>query len=248
MASRSSCPIRGRRTRPPATSRAPRRTGGGWSFRRAFGRWAPGCPWISAGRRPSSRRRCPEAPCAGTPSPRSWPRRYARRPRSSSTASARARCGRRPTGSTSRITSRTVPTRSGSTSTPPPSTGRPEPGSASLYFHQNAYTAEGDKLLISTPGGLATVDLRTRRLEPVVSGRVSQVVVGPKTRQVFYMKDGTVYATHLDTKATRAIVTRPELRSGSGLTLNADETLLAGSYVERGAGARPSPEAPDPLA
>ncbi|PYQ10992.1 MAG: oligogalacturonate lyase [Acidobacteria bacterium] len=123
-----------------------------------------------------------------------------------------------------------------------------EPGSASLYFHQNAYTAEGDRLLISTPGGLATVDLRTRRLEPVVSGRVSQVVVGPKTRQVFYMKDGTVYATHLDTKATRAIVTRPELRSGSGLTVSADETLLAGSYVEGGGIARPSPEAPSPLA
>ena len=26
-------------------------------------------------------------------------------------------------------------------------------GSASLYFHQNAYTPEGDKLLIDTPGG-----------------------------------------------------------------------------------------------
>lgn len=35
-------------------------------------------------------------------------------------------------------------------------------GSASLYFHQNAYTPEGDKLLIFTPRGLETVDLQTR--------------------------------------------------------------------------------------
>src|SRR5437870_777947 len=119
-----------------------------------------------------------------------------------------------------------------------------EPGSASLYFHQNAYTAKGDKLLISTPGGLSTVDLASRRLEPIVTGRVSQVVVGPRTRRVFYMKDGTVYATDLDTRATRAIVARPELRSGSGLTVNADETLLAGSYVEGGGAGRPASEAP----
>jgi protein-glucosylgalactosylhydroxylysine glucosidase len=119
-----------------------------------------------------------------------------------------------------------------------------EPGSASLYFHQNPYTAQGDKLLISTPGGLATVELATRRITPLVSGRVSHAVVGPRTRRVFYMKGDTVYATHLDTGATRAIVTRAELRSGSGLTVNADETTLAGSYVE---GPLPSPS-PSPSA
>lgn len=107
-----------------------------------------------------------------------------------------------------------------------------EPGSASLYFHQNGYTASGDKLLFSKPEGLYTVELETRRIEKVVDGRVSHVVVGRRSRQVYYMKDGTVYATHLDTRATRGIVTRPELRTGSGLTINADETLLGGSHVE----------------
>jgi oligogalacturonide lyase len=122
-----------------------------------------------------------------------------------------------------------------------------EPGSASLYFHQNAYTAAGDKLLFSVPDGLATVELATRRLEKVVSGRVSHVVVGPRTRQVFYIEDGTVYATHLDTRATRAIVARADLESGSGLTLNADETLLAGSQIEGGATPAPEPSV-NPLA
>lgn len=107
-----------------------------------------------------------------------------------------------------------------------------EAGSASLYFHQNAYTASGDKMVISTPGGLATVELATRRIQPIVQGRVGNAVVAPRSRRVFYFKDDTVYATDLDGGATRAVVTRPELRSGSGLTVNADETLLAGSYVE----------------
>ena len=114
-----------------------------------------------------------------------------------------------------------------------------EAGSESLYFHQNGYTATGDKLLITVPDGLATVDLKTRAIERVVTGRVSHVVVGPKSRQVFYVKDGAVLATHLDTKATRTIVTNPALRSGSGLAVNATETLLAGSFVEPGAPAPP---------
>jgi oligogalacturonide lyase len=118
-----------------------------------------------------------------------------------------------------------------------------EPGSQSLYFHQNPYTAAGDKLLFTTPDGLSTVNLRTRAIEPVVEGRAGQVVVGRKSRQVYYTRDGTVYATHLDSRATRAITKLPpEIRGGSGLAVNADETLLAGSYTE-GGDARPGPEA-----
>ncbi|HEV2666679.1 MAG TPA: oligogalacturonate lyase family protein, partial [Blastocatellia bacterium] len=107
-------------------------------------------------------------------------------------------------------------------------------GGASLYFHQNGYTASGDKLVITTRGGLSTINLKTRKVEPLVEGRVSNVVVGRKTRQVFYIKDDTVYATHLDTRETRAIVKKAELRTGSGLTVNADETLLGGSMIEGG--------------
>ena len=115
-----------------------------------------------------------------------------------------------------------------------------EPGSASLYFHQNGYTATGDKLVFTTNNGISTVHLKTRKIEPVVEGRASHLVVGRKTRQVFYLQGDTIYATHLDTRETRAIVKAPQLRSGSGLTVNADETLLAGSFVE---GERPAPAA-----
>src|SRR2546425_781618 len=33
-----------------------------------------------------------------------------------------------------------------------------EPNSASLYFHQNAYSPDGRKLVITTPAGLSTID------------------------------------------------------------------------------------------
>lgn len=106
-----------------------------------------------------------------------------------------------------------------------------EPGSASLYFHQNGYTASGDKLAITTPEGIAAINLKTRKIEPIVEGRASDLVVGRKSRTVYYFKDDAVYATNLDTRETRLIVKNADLRSGSGLTVNADETLLAGSYV-----------------
>src|SRR5262249_4011286 len=69
-----------------------------------------------------------------------------------------------------------------------------DPGTASLYFHQNAY-AGNDTLVVSTPKGLSSINLRTRRIEPIVDGRVSHVVVGKKSRRVFYIREDTVYAT-----------------------------------------------------
>lgn len=116
-----------------------------------------------------------------------------------------------------------------------------EPGTASLYFHQNPYTADGDKLVVTTPGGLAAVDLRTRTVDSLVTGRTSQVVVGRKSRQVFYLRDGAVMVTHLDTKATREISRLPaDLRPASGLAVNSDETLLGGSCTADDPASRPA--------
>src|SRR5829696_98657 len=114
-----------------------------------------------------------------------------------------------------------------------------EPGSQSLYFHQNAYTPDGTKMIMTTPTGLAAVNLRTRAVEKVVDGRVSILIVGKKTGQVYYTKfardagrfSATVYATDLDTKATREVARLPPGVSVS--TVNADETLLAGTLDEK---------------
>src|SRR5260370_15650122 len=60
-------------------------------------------------------------------------------------------------------------------------------GRSSLYFHQHGYTASGDKLLISTRGGLSTIDLKTRQLQPLEDGRAGGVIVCKQTRQTFYV-------------------------------------------------------------
>jgi len=126
------------------------------------------------------------------------------------------------------------------------------PGTASLYFHQNPYTASGDMMVVSTPDGLATIDLATRKTTPLVEGRASHLVVGRKTRQAFYIQNDTVYAADLNTRATRKILSHPRLRTGSGFGLNADETVLAGSFVVEDAPAFTPPAnvapPPNPLA
>lgn len=106
-----------------------------------------------------------------------------------------------------------------------------EAGSESLYFHQNAYTTEGDKLIMTSPTGIYTFNFKSREIEKVVDGRVGVIVVGRKTRQVYYTKEGTIYATNLDTRATKEIVKLP-FRGGIS-SLNADETLLLGAREER---------------
>jgi oligogalacturonide lyase len=105
-----------------------------------------------------------------------------------------------------------------------------EPGSASLYFHQNAYTPDGEKLIITTPTGLSTINLKTRAIEKVVEGRVSVIITGKKTGHVYYAKAGVVYATDLNTRTTREVAKLPP--RGSVASVNADETLLAGIIDE----------------
>src|SRR4051812_22894470 len=121
-----------------------------------------------------------------------------------------------------------------------------EDGTQSLYFNQNAYTADGKKLIVTTAGGgIATITLATREVKPLVAGPVSVLVAGHKTGDVYYTKRlgggagaaggrnsaaAVVYATNVDTGATREIVKLPPGRSVS--SLNGDESLLLGTYVD----------------
>ena len=106
--------------------------------------------------------------------------------------------------------------------------------SQSFYFHQNAFTREGDKMVFSNTGtnrarNLFALDWRTRKIEPLTDGGTnSGEIVAPKGRQAFYMRDGLIYATHLDTRATRTIAKLP--RGWRVMTINADETRLAGAF------------------
>jgi oligogalacturonide lyase len=105
-----------------------------------------------------------------------------------------------------------------------------EPGSASLYFNQNGYTADGKKMIFTTPNGISVLDLQTHAAKPVVEGKVRVIVTGRKTQQVYYLQDGAVWAADVDTGAKRQVGKLPP--HGSIATVNADETLLAGTYIE----------------
>ena len=105
-----------------------------------------------------------------------------------------------------------------------------EPNSASLYFNQNGYTADGRKLVYTTPDGIHTLDLSTHEARQVVEGRVRLIDAGRKTPRVYYLKENAVYWTDTETKETRKIADLP--RRGGISTVNADETLLAGTYIE----------------
>ncbi len=127
-----------------------------------------------------------------------------------------------------------------------------EPGSASLYFHQNPYTPDGQKLIITTPTGLSAINLKTRAIEKIVDRGVLVIIVGRKTGQVYYTKSVrtnnsltvSVYATDVNTKATREIAKLPPGASVSAV--NADETLLAGIIDDKNAAAIKEGRPPGP--
>jgi oligogalacturonide lyase len=63
-----------------------------------------------------------------------------------------------------------------------------EPGSRTLYFHDNSYTPEGDKLIFNTPSGVGVVDITHLGTEPpqmkiVVQG--NGAIMARQSREVY---------------------------------------------------------------
>jgi oligogalacturonide lyase len=105
-----------------------------------------------------------------------------------------------------------------------------EPGSASLYFNQNGYTASGKRLVYTTPNGISVLDLKSGQAKSVVDGRVRLIDAGRRTERVYYTREGSLFWTDIDSGETRKIAALPT--RGAVATINADETLLAGTYIE----------------
>src|SRR5258708_7070045 len=98
-----------------------------------------------------------------------------------------------------------------------------EPNSASLYFNQNGYTADGKEMVYTTPEGISALNLATGQAHAVVKGRARIVVTGHKTQNVYYIVGDELRASDVDTLQTRMLGKLPR-RAGIA-TINADETI-----------------------
>ena len=111
-----------------------------------------------------------------------------------------------------------------------------EPGTASLYFHQNSYTPQGDKMVVSVPDGISTVDLKSWEIKPLVKGEgLVLLFTGRKTRIAYYQKrttqgaPSTIFGVDIDSGKVRKIA---DIAGGFIGSINADETLLLGQWAE----------------
>src|SRR2546427_8770451 len=79
-------------------------------------------------------------------------------------------------------------------------------GGSTLYFHDNAFSPEGDKLMVNTPSGIVTIDVarigtNEAHLE-IVAPRGRGGYFARRTREIFYTANsgGAVTAVNIDTK------------------------------------------------
>jgi oligogalacturonide lyase len=145
------------------------------------------------------------------------------------------------------------------------------PGSSTLYFHDNAYTEKGDKLIFNVPNGIALVDItKLGQMPPqaevvVEGGRGSYMA--RHTREIYFSRGGRgggrgarggapgtqpatnqppapaeVFAYNIDTRETRKIP------HATRTLINADETFtLTTVRAEDPTGRTPKPPYREPL-
>src|SRR4029077_15900133 len=96
-------------------------------------------------------------------------------------------------------------------------------GSSSLYFHQNSYTPEGDKLIFDTPNGIGAVDLAIlcskSPVGDIVVSNASALAMSRKSREVYFHQNGALWAANVDTHKVR------QISPGRFLAVNCDETF-----------------------
>lgn len=99
-------------------------------------------------------------------------------------------------------------------------------GGSTLYFHDNAFSPEGDVLMFNTPDGIAVIDVARIGTDGVAPRTVVPGARGGyfarQTREIYVNagRGGPIAAVNVDTRQRR------EVRYARGL-VNADETLSA---------------------
>jgi oligogalacturonide lyase len=124
-----------------------------------------------------------------------------------------------------------------------------EPNSGGFYFNINAYTPDGRQMIYTAPDGIHVLDLATRETKLLVAnpphdegargpmaGMVHPLVVGNKTNSVFFTKTdpatgvNSVFKADTNTGVVTRLIDLPAHRMI--VSVNADETLAAGTYIE----------------
>ncbi len=116
-----------------------------------------------------------------------------------------------------------------------------EAGTRSIYFHQNSITPDGRYVLVEMQDGLGVIEIATRKNIRLVEGRARALFVGRKSGLLYFsrgenggrpeqQKQLGIYTMKPGGGKPRLIATIPQ---GSIASVNADETLLLGSYAER---------------
>ena len=126
-----------------------------------------------------------------------------------------------------------------------------EPGSSGFYFNNNAYTPDHKTMIYTAPDGIHGLDLATKQTRLIVPNLpapptesadpmsryragVHAIVAGNKTNSVFFTtmdpatRETSVYKADVYTKEVTKLATLPA-SAGSVATVNADETLAAGT-------------------
>ena len=115
-----------------------------------------------------------------------------------------------------------------------------EPGTRSLYFHQNSITPDGRFVIVTGPAGISTIELATRKNKVIVPGKVNVLFVGRKSGLVYFSQTENAGGSEQQTPTT--VFTVPsaggkpkrvaQIERGNIGSVNADETLLLGVYAE----------------
>jgi oligogalacturonide lyase len=127
-----------------------------------------------------------------------------------------------------------------------PKTGRrivrisEEAGSGVLYFYRQAYTPEGDVMVIKSPSGIMGVRLKDWKTTLLAPGKENDLLFMLRTtREAVYSvtdpgpgeaadRPKTIYAVHVDTRKVRKLA---RIAAGGVTASNADDSLLLGQVA-----------------
>ena len=115
-----------------------------------------------------------------------------------------------------------------------------EPGTRSLYFHQNSISPDGRFVVVEGPGGIGTIEIATRKSRIIAPGKVKALFVGRKSGLVYYsqsdaagtveQRTGTVvFSVPMNGGKPKKVA---QIERGFIGSINADETLLLGVYAD----------------